>query len=283
MLAAERRRRILEAAGSGTARVSELAAELGVSEMTVRRDLEALDEEGSLRKVRGGAVRRHSRGEELLASTKAVHRRDAKTAIATAAARLVEPDSTIAIGAGTTTVELAGCLTGRTDLTVITNSVAVFAELTDPGRRTGPTVYLTGGVRTRSDALVGPVADAALERFRVDQVFLGSHAIDPGGTLLTPNLAEAQTNRQLIAIADRLVVLADRSKFAETGTCVFADLDRVSVLVTDIGLDPAVRAAVDAQVGRFIDVPVTAISAIADPPFADPAIVDSPIIDRQDA
>src|SRR5213080_4448004 len=143
MLAAERRHAILRALNAGGAvRVADLAAELDVSEMTVRRDLDALDAQNLLRKVHGGAVTRHNRGEEPGSSVKAGQQRAEKAAIAAVAAETVEDG--------------------------MTNSISVFEVLTDPGADAAdaPQVYLSGGVRTPSDALVGPIADAAISSFR---------------------------------------------------------------------------------------------------------------------
>jgi DeoR/GlpR family transcriptional regulator of sugar metabolism len=256
MLADERRRAILASLQSGGAvRVTDLAAALSVSEMTVRRDLDVLDSQDLLRKVHGGAVTRHHRGEEPKWSEKARHRRAEKIAIAEAAAGLVGDGMTIAIGAGTTTTELARVLRGRSSITVITNSITVFEVLTATGEGAaddGPAAYLSGGARTPSDALVGPIADTALASFRVDATFLGVHGFDVHTGLTSPNIAEAQTNRTLIEIAARFVVLADHTKFGEVGTNVFARLDQVHTLVVDDGLDPVERPALERRVGELI-------------------------------
>jgi len=252
MLAAERRQAILRALHvSGAVRVSDLAAALDVSEMTVRRDLDAMDAEHLLRKVHGGAVARHNRGEEPWSSVKAAQHRAEKAAIATAAAATVEDGMTIAISAGTTTTEFARRLRHRPSITVITNSINVFSVLTDPAPdgSDAPQVYLSGGVRTPSDALVGPVADAAIGSFRVDATYLGVHGLDLQAGLTTPNIAEAQTNRALIDIAARLTVLADHTKFGEIGTNVFARLRDVDTLIVDDGLAEADRALIGAEVG----------------------------------
>ncbi len=263
MLAAERQQAILRALHAGGAvRVADLAAELDVSEMTVRRDLDALDAMNLLRKVHGGAVNRHNRGEEPWSSVKAAQQRDAKAAIAALAADTVEDGMTIAISAGTTTTELGRRLRHRPSITVITNSVSVFRVLTDPAAdgADAPQVYLTGGVRTPSDALVGPIADAAIASFRVDATYLGVHGLDLQAGLTTPNIAEAQTNRTLIGIGARLVVLADHTKFGEVGANVFASLSQVNTLITDAGLAIEDRAVIAAQVGALTiaDVPVVA-------------------------
>jgi DeoR/GlpR family transcriptional regulator of sugar metabolism len=259
MLAAERRSAILRALNSGGAvRVADLAAELAVSEMTVRRDLDNLDAQDLLRKVHGGAVTRHNRGEEPWSSVKAGQQRAEKAAIAAAAAATVEDGMTIAIGAGTTTTELARRLYDRASITVVTNSINIFQELTGPNAdgAGAPLVYLSGGVRTPSDALVGPVADAAIASFRVDATYLGAHGFDADAGLMSPNIAEAQTNRTLIGIGRRLVVLADHTKYGEVGACVFARLGQVQTLIVDDGLTGPDRAVIDAHVGHLLIAPV---------------------------
>ena len=108
-----------------------------------------------------------------------------KQAIAQAAAELVEPGSSIGISAGTTTYELARAVRGVPDLTVVTNSIPV-AQLLHESGTPGQTVVLTGGVRTPSDALVGPVAVGALRMLHVDRLFLGVHGMDARAGLTTP-------------------------------------------------------------------------------------------------
>src|SRR5689334_11385297 len=148
MLAAERHEAILRTLGAeGSVRVADLAEALDVSEMTVRRDLDTLDARQLLRKVHGGAVSRHHRGEEPRSAQKANQQRAEKTAIAATAAATITDGMTIAIGAGTTTTELSRHLRARSSITVITNSVNVFRELTDPAAdgSDAPLVYLSGG------------------------------------------------------------------------------------------------------------------------------------------
>ncbi|MBJ7341147.1 DeoR/GlpR family DNA-binding transcription regulator [Mycolicibacterium sp.] len=259
MLAAERRDAILRALRPGGAvRVADLAAELAVSEMTVRRDLDALDAQDLLRKVHGGAVARHNRGEEPRSAEKAGQQRAEKAAIAAAAAATVEDGMTIAIGAGTTTTELARHLRSRSSITVVTNSINVFQELTEPtsDASDAPLVYLSGGVRTPSNALVGPVADAAIASFRVDATYLGVHGFDVDSGLTSPNIAEAQTNRTLIGIGHRLVVVADHTKYGEVGACVFARLDQVHTMVCDGALTEADRSLLGTHVGDLLIAPV---------------------------
>ena len=238
MLAAERQTRILEAVQArGAVRVSELAALLNVSDMTIRRDLDALASEGQLDKVHGGATTKRSPStEEPGFEAKWVRQTAEKNAIAAAAARLVTPGSAIGLSAGTTTWTLAQHLTGVPDLTVVTNSMRI-ADVLHAATTRDLNVILTGGVRTPSDALVGPIAVGSLEKLHLDLVFLGVHGMDVRAGYTTPNLLEADTDRALVAAGRRLVVLADHTKWATVGISTIARLDEADVVVTDDGLD----------------------------------------------
>ncbi|MET0197449.1 DeoR/GlpR transcriptional regulator [Rhodococcus sp. RS1C4] len=253
MLAAERHSAILAALHTdGAVKVVELADLLGVSEMTIRRDLDVLDERQVLRKVHGGAIVRGNRGIEPPSTAKAARQHAEKVAIGRAALGAVEDGMTIAVSAGTTTLELARLLRGRDAITVVTNSISIFQELTGHPDEPNPVVYLTGGSRTPSDALVGPIANAALDVFRVDAVFLGVHGFDIESGLTTPNIAEAETNRRLIATSRRLFVLADNTKYREVGTNVFGRMSDIDTLVVDDGLDVADRAALAPHVENIL-------------------------------
>ena len=202
VLARQRQERILhEVDRHGGSRVSELVEILGVSDMTVRRDIEALAEKGLVRKVHGGATSVGGRSaDEPGFQVKSEMNPVEKSAIARTAAAMIDPGASIAISAGTTAYAVAHELRNVADLTVVTNSPRVAELLHDPSRD-DLTVILTGGVRTPSDALAGPVAVAALRTLHVDTLVLGVHGIDERAGLTTPNLVEAETNRALIAAA----------------------------------------------------------------------------------
>ena len=252
MLGSQRRALILRLVQeSGAVRVADLVDQLEVSDMTVRRDIERLSADGLLERVHGGAIAIGGRtGEEPGFTAKAALALAEKQAIARAAARLVEPGSTVGISAGTTTFELARAVRDVRDLTVVTNSVPV-AQLLHDADTPGQTVVLTGGVRTPSDALVGPVAVGALRTLHVDLLFLGAHGIETRAGLTTPNLVEAETNRALVACAQDVCVVADSSKWGTVGLATFADLVDVDVLVTDSGLPPGARTALADAVGTL--------------------------------
>jgi DeoR/GlpR family transcriptional regulator of sugar metabolism len=256
LLAGQRRAAIVrEVRERGGVRVTELVDRFRVSDMTIRRDLDALARAGALEKVHGGAV---AVGESSAYEPgfEAKQDRDTalKEAIASAAAALVVPGSAIALSAGTTTYALAGRLTSVPGLTVVTNSIRIaerFYAAASPGAP-GPTVVLTGGVRTPSDALVGPVADAAIRSLHFDAVFLGSHGISPEAGLSTPNLAEAETNRALVASARRVIAVADHTKWGLTGLAGFARLTDVDLWITDPGLSDAARETAAELVGDLM-------------------------------
>ncbi|WP_213452818.1 DeoR/GlpR family DNA-binding transcription regulator [Rhizomonospora bruguierae] len=245
MLAQQRQDAILaRVRATGGVRVSDLVAEFGVSDMTIRRDLEALADRGLLAKVHGGATRVPAGAtDEPGFAAKSARQRAEKAAIAARAARLVAPGTAIALSAGTTTAELARRLVDVPGLTVVTNSVPV-ADVFHRADRPDRAVILTGGVRTPSDALVGPVAVAALRALHVDQVFLGVHGMTARAGFTTPNLLEAETDRALVAAAERLVVVADATKWGTVGIASIAPLAAAHVLVTDAGLAGPVRAQI---------------------------------------
>jgi len=224
MLARHRQSLILQSVrNDGSARVSDLTQQLGVSDMTIRRDLEVLAKDGLVEKVHGGAVLPGSHGgHEPGFEDKLVLERPEKTSIA------------------------------RTAAGIVTNSLRV-ANLFG-GNRTPDvaSVVLTGGMRTASDALVGPVADLTIASLHFDTLFLGCTGLDPEVGLSTPNLAEAETNRALIKVARRVVVLADHTKWGVVSLASFAPVEKVNVLVTDVLLPSDAHAALDGRVGEII-------------------------------
>jgi DeoR/GlpR family transcriptional regulator of sugar metabolism len=266
MLARQRQAFILDRVREvGAVRVADLVRDLGVSDMTVRRDLEILDDRGLLEKVHGGAtsIAGHALFEPGFAAKSSLQQAE-KDAIADAAAALVEPGMAIGVSAGTTTYALAQRLADVPGLTVVTNSIRVADVLHQVGR-TDQTIILTGGVRTPSEALVGPFAVAALRTVHMDLVFVGVHGMDPHSGFTCPNLLEADTDRALIEAGRRLVVVADHSKWGVIGISSIARLDQVDVLITDAGLDLDARRALAAEVRQLIVVdPMAALEEHVD-------------------
>jgi DeoR/GlpR family transcriptional regulator of sugar metabolism len=262
VLARQRQERILdEVRLRGGARVSDLVELLSVSDMTVRRDIAALARRGLVARVHGGATAVSGRStEEPGFEAKFSLQTAQKAAIARAAAALASPGDSVAVSAGTTTYAVALELRAVPDLTVVTNSIPV-ADLLHAQHRDDLRVLLTGGTRTPSDALVGPLAVAALRSLHVDWLFLGVHGVDERAGLTTPNLVEAETNRALIASARRVAVTADSSKWGVVGLSSMARLDDVDVLVTDDGLDADAARVVRSRVGRLVIATTAAMPA----------------------
>jgi DeoR/GlpR family transcriptional regulator of sugar metabolism len=253
MLARQRQQRILELVqSSGGARVSDLVDLLGVSDMTVRRDISTLARKGKVARVHGGATALAGRAaDEPGFAAKFQLQKAEKAAIARAAVSLVEPGDSVALSGGTTTYAVAVALMAVPDLTVVTNSVPV-GELMHTSGRQDLTVILTGGTRTPSDSLVGPVAVASLSTLHVDWTFLGVHGIDERAGLTTPNLVEAETHRAMVRCARRVCVVADHSKWDIVGLSSIARLDDVDVMVTDEGMHPDVQRLLQNRVGTLL-------------------------------
>lgn len=252
MLAAERQARIAEAVkNQGSVSVAELVSRFRVSDMTIRRDLDALAGQGSILKVHGGAVSTTPRSaEEPGFDAKSSQMEVEKTAIAHKAAELVEPGMSVALSAGTTTWALTQLLLNVENLTIVTNSTRI-SDVLHENPRQDRTVILTGGVRTRSNALVGPTAVAALRSLHVDLAFLGTHGISTKAGCTTPNFLEAETNRALFDSAKRTAVLADHTKWAVVGVMTFAMLEDIDVLIMDDALDHQAEEALRDRIGEL--------------------------------
>jgi DeoR family fructose operon transcriptional repressor len=223
--------RRLQAAGFLS--VTDLTAELGVSDMTVRRDLKQLAAAGELRVVHGGASLPHGTLRTADFASRAQHERTAKRRVAQQAVGLVAPSATIGIDAGTTCFELAAALPDTFRGCVITHSVPVLQHMLHlPGARV---IGLGGELVSASQALVGALAVQALAGLSAEILFLGVAAVDERGVYVATDL-ERPTKLALMEVADRVVLLADHSKFSASAPVRLAPLDALDVLVTDVPL-----------------------------------------------
>lgn len=253
MYATERQERItLALAASGRVSVAELSADMDVTAETVRRDLDALELGGVLRRVHGGAVAA-SRGSvtELAVGERRATHHDAKSAIAAVAMRMLPPTfrGSVLLDAGTTTALLAERLGAWSPsfgqrLTVITNSVQNVAALdTNPHLD----VHLLGGrLRGLTGALVGAATVAQLESLRPDISFLGTNGLSAGFGLSTPDDLEGAVKSAMVRHARRAVVLADGTKLGQEALVRFAGLDEIDTLVTDTAPAPDLLDALEA-------------------------------------
>jgi DeoR/GlpR family transcriptional regulator of sugar metabolism len=264
-IAAQRQSTILRTVlRSGSVRVADLVSEHGVSDMTIRRDLEVLAERGLIEKVHGGATATQlATSYEPPFGAKALRNQPEKEAIASQAATLVQPGTAVGFSAGTTVFALASRLVDVPELTVVTNSVPV-AEVFFRRGRADQTVISCGGVRTPSDALVGAIAVQSLRSLNLDQVFLGVHGMSVEGGFTTPNLLEAEVDAELVARSPGLVVLADHSKWGTAGLRTIAPLEAASVVISDDGLVGDGQEALAQRAGRLVIVGVDSEEGPAD-------------------
>lgn len=229
----------------GAVSVSSLAEELGVSEATIRRDLDLLDEQRLLTRTHGGATPRNGVTYELPLRYRAEQHRAEKARIAEAAAELVAADLvTVGLTGGTTTTEVARRLAGRS-LTIVTNALNIAAEL---AVRPNLKLVVTGGVaRPESYELVGPLAEATLDGLNLDVVFLGVDGATPEA-VTTHHEVEAWTNRRLIERARRVIVVCDASKIGRAAFAEICPIRQVDEIVTSTDI-PRRMAARFEEVG----------------------------------
>jgi DeoR family transcriptional regulator, glycerol-3-phosphate regulon repressor len=228
----ERRERIAAVVREASrASVDELANMLDISRETVRRDLALLSEQGVLRKVHGGAVHFQSARESPLDDRKAAARFE-KMAIARRAAQLFEPGDSLLIDSGTTTTYFAEALGRVGSFAVITNSVAVAAELWNAPHRSD--VYLLGGKYFGDgQEVLGPLAVEQIHALHADHVVLTIGAMDTDGKCMDFNAEEAFIARAMIASGRQVTVLADGSKLGRHALFQVCGPGQIDRLVTD--------------------------------------------------
>ncbi len=237
---AARQTRIRErlAAQPGVA-IGDLAREFGVSEMTVRRDLDALEGQSHILRTHGGAVLTERMILEFDYRNRRELNRPAKRAIAAEARKLIQPGMRLILDTGTTTLELAALLHDGKDLTIITPSLAVASELQ---HASGVEVILLGGIiRRGSPDLTGPVTEHCLELFSADIAFQGVEGIGPDGAVYNTDLRLARVDRLMRKASRQCCILADSSKIGTTALARSGSLADVHFLITDKGAPAAAR------------------------------------------
>ncbi|HEX5016454.1 MAG TPA: DeoR/GlpR family DNA-binding transcription regulator [Actinomycetes bacterium] len=220
--------------GADAVTIGELTERLGVSEATVRRDLDALQRSGLVQRTHGGAV---STVHELPYPARNTLQVLEKKAIARAAAAMVNPGDTIFIGGGSTTLRLAELLVDAA-VTVVTNSIPVATELAR--NRNGQVIVVGGTVRTPELSLIGPRAVDGIRSYRAGIAFLGVPALDSEHGFTADGDVEAATDSAFIDMAQRTVVLADHTKLGRVSTRQVVPLDALHTVITDPGATPSV-------------------------------------------
>lgn len=243
LFAVERREAILRLLEERTKiLVPELCEYFKVSPATIRGDLRDLEAGGRLKRAHGGAVPVGKASFEPTSRLKEVERVAEKRRIAGQAAGLVEDGDTIVLDTGTTTLELAKCLAGRTDLTVVTNDLDIAAFLE---RASGISLVMTGGtIRRGFHCVTGPVTLAGLRDLNVDKAFLAANAYSLDRGFTTPNIEHAEVKRSMLAIAAECIMLMDSAKIGRTAFVKFADIADIDRLITDNGAGREVLNAI---------------------------------------
>jgi len=246
LLIEERRQHILSLIqNEGRVLVGDLSRNLGISQITIRKDLEYLQSKGLVQRTHGGALRIQSSAlfDPSLQEKQKQHSQE-KQRIAEAAAKMVEDSQCVMLDSGTTTTAIAHELRRFSQLTVITNAVNIAAELAS----TNLEVILIGGsLRKNSFSLVGPLAEDVLEEMHADILFLGVDGFDPEVGLTTPNFLESRVNRAMVKASRRVVAVCDSTKFNRRSLSRIVPPSAVHCVITDRGLSNETAEALRAQ------------------------------------
>lgn len=254
MIAAERQQKIVEmVVEAGQVSISQICEWFKVSEMTARRDLRKLDQQGLLRRVHGGAISNFGRSYEPPFSTRSIKNLKQKKQIGLKAAELILDGDSIALDVGTTTLEVVYGLKERRDLTIVTSCLQIAnAVVENCSLDSNVRLIVTGGiVRPRELSMVGAIPEQVYSDLHVDKAFLGIGGVSLQDGFTEFNLEDTRVKQVLIRSAQEVIVLADSSKFGQTtfgSVCPFEDVDK---LVTDSGVS---AEDVEALVNRGVEV-----------------------------
>lgn len=222
------------------ASVQQLRKIFQVSESTIRRDLQELEDAKLLKRTHGGAVCLETVNFEPTFIEKEDQFQKEKESIARKAAEFIQDGDTLVIDSGTTTAYLAKELKRFANIKVVTNSIMLAQELQGVE---GIEVIITGGtLRQNTLAMVGPITERSLSMLRVDKAFIATNGLDLHKGLTTPNIVEAATKSKMIDIAKQVILLADYTKIGKVAFAKFADISRIDTCIVD---DKVTQAVVD--------------------------------------
>ena len=248
MLAEERRLRIVELLNereSGIVSVAELSGLLGVSSMTIRRDLDWLEEMSLLRRVHGGAVAYQGMADEKPFVERHGEFSREKQIIGWTAAQLIHDGEKIILDAGTTTQQVARNLACKQDLAVVTNALPIAEELARCPQVS--TIVLGGMLKQKELCNVGPMVTQELARLSVDKVFLSATGFTVEKGVTDPDLQETEVKQAMIRAAREVILVADSSKWGVTTLAQIAPLRAIHKIVTDDSLPVEAIQAIEAE------------------------------------
>ncbi|WP_257350331.1 DeoR/GlpR family DNA-binding transcription regulator [Pseudalkalibacillus decolorationis] len=219
---------------TGKVDIEQLSHTFNVSPMTIRRDLDFLEQKGKLIRTHGGAVSPRSLTQETPYLNKETKNVKEKRAIARTAASFIPDGSSILLDSGTTTLELARCLLQKNDITVITNDIKIAAELMNSSIK----VVVTGGdLQNNVGALFGPQTQEFLRTIHVDFFFLGAHAIDLQAGVTAPTLEKSLVKKLMLETAEESWLIADSSKLNQKAFSKVCNLSTLNGLIMDSGIN----------------------------------------------
>jgi DeoR family transcriptional regulator, L-fucose operon activator len=236
MLAIDRQRRILELLHeAGSLRTTDTAAGLGVTDETVRKDFETLEQRGDLIRTHGGASRPQRIREELPFTERQAIRREEKRAIARLAAGRIQPNETIFLDASSTVLTLTEFLPDI-PLTILTNALNVFTALSD---RPNIDLICTGGLfDAKSRSFIGLTAEKSLQRYNIHRMFFSGNGLHLARGVSESNARQAAFKERVVENAEDVVFLADHSKLGKKSAFFFAEVSTLTCLITDKAADP---------------------------------------------
>ena len=213
--------------------VNDLCQIFSTSQATIRRDLEILANQGKIQRVHGGAILIQSAPPEMPILQRQNEQAEEKRRIGITTAKLVPEGASVFLGSGTTVLEVARNLRNHKNLTVVTNSMAVINILADISHIT--LIGIGGLFRLSELSFIGHIAEAALSEINVDLVIMGTRAISLTHGLTNDYLPETMTDRTIMRIGQKVILVVDHTKFGRTATAFLAPLDAIHTIVTDNG------------------------------------------------
>ncbi len=257
MLAQERIERILELINDqGFVKVEELAQQFGVSEMTVRRDLEKCRKSGAIVRLHGGASLKSENEHEQHYDAKSNTNQQSKRNIANYCAALVREGSTVFLDTGTTTYQIAERLCRIRDLTIVTNDILIAGMLFRRASHTGVRIIVIGGeMQEGTGSTLGPFAERMLSEIRVDISFIGAASIDTDYNIMTPTIEKAFLKRLATGISGKSYLVADASKFSRRAMVRINNLSDYTAVVTDKIFTPEEQKGIREKRINIISIP----------------------------